>query len=607
MAPLPSELYTRYCRPLVGEMLAALRLDVVFHRGEGDSLFHFDDQGREHEVTDFLGGYGALVFGHNHPELTAVAIRHFETKIPLFAQLSCRAPAARLGARLSEMMLARTGRAFVTTLSSTGAEAVEAAMKHAEYAHRERIRCLLREVDAKASTVRRGLAEGRYRLSRRFFDQADSCLRFVGGENVDAVAEAMRHHDERGFETPSVFLSLRRAFHGKTLGALGLTHHAGYRTPFARAGSRSTFVEGGNVPELEAAIRSATIPYVTLAVDAAGEVGLVELGHVNVAALFVEPLQGEGGMHVTSRDYLQRCRELASEHAFPLVFDEIQSGMGRTGTFLFSEQLGVVADYYTLSKGLGGGVAKVSALLVEASQYERQFGLIHTSTFGEDDLGSAVALRALELLEERPELMRNCVERGHQIGDALMGLQDEYPDVIDSVRGVGLMIGVEFRPQEDRGSPAIGALFAQGLFGYVVSGYLLHEHGLRIAPCMSNRAILRIEPSALIGQEACGRLVAGSAAYARSSSDRMRSSCCDSSLAGGNRGPNRRGSTFRAMARSCATFAAPMPTSRSSVTSWIARTCASGTAASRRSPTRSSPSWSAVCTRPSTRSWWTIG
>jgi acetylornithine/succinyldiaminopimelate/putrescine aminotransferase/predicted amino acid dehydrogenase len=507
MTNTPGELYMRHCRPRVGEILQALRLDVVYHRAEGDFLYYQDERGREVAVADFLGGFGALVFGHNPPELTAIAVEHYTRKRPFLAQMSCRANTARLGAKLDQMMRERTGRSFITTLASTGTEAVEAAMKHAEYAHTERLHRLRRELDDGEAGIRRGLAERRYTLAPQLFESARARLRLTGMDDFERVAAAVRAHNEQVFQAPSVFLSLERAFHGKTLGSVALTHHADYRRHFLRSSPRALFVESGDVRGLEDTVRQAALPYLALAVGRDNQVTLVERSHPNISALFVEPLQGEGGIRIVPRPFLRRCRELATEHGFPLVFDEIQCGMGRTGTFLFSEQQEVTADYYILSKGLGGGVAKVSALLVERSQYEKDFGLIHTSTFAEDELGSAVALGALELLEGRPELMRNCSERGRQLLDGLMRLQGDFPDVIKDVRGAGLMLGVEFHPQEGRGSPAISAIFAQDLLSYVISGYLLHEHRVRIAPCMSNKALIRVEPSALVTAEACDALL----------------------------------------------------------------------------------------------------
>src|SRR5690606_30008518 len=111
-------------------------------------------------------------------------------------------------------------------------------------------------------------------------------------------------------------------------------------------------------------------------------------------------IQGEGGVREVPADTLRALRSLADRHAAALVFDEIQCGMGRTGTFLASSAAEVVADYYLLSKSLGGGLVKISALLVDREHSVADFGRYHTSTFADDALSCVVAQSALKLLRE---------------------------------------------------------------------------------------------------------------------------------------------------------------------------------------------------------------
>jgi acetylornithine/succinyldiaminopimelate/putrescine aminotransferase/predicted amino acid dehydrogenase len=502
-----SDLYRRNCRPRVGELLQALRLDVVFHRAEGNKLWHRGADGHEVEVTDFLGGFGALVLGHNHPALVATARRLLDEKVPFLAQMSCRAGAAQLGEKLREMMLARTGRRYITTLASTGAEGIEAAMKHALYAYVRRTNRLAAEVEDEISAIRAGLRERRYSLAAGFHEQARAALSLRDEDHLDHVLSAMRAHNHRALGEAPTFVALERAFHGKTLGAVALTHYAEYRRHFAASAPRTIFVESGSERSLDAAIERATVPYYRLAVAPDNTVSLVIARRGTVAAMFVEPIQGEGGIRVVPRVFLRRCRALADERGFPLIFDEIQCGMGRTGTWLFSEQQEVVADYYVLSKGLGGGLAKVAALLVAEAHYERELGILHTSTFAEDEHGSAIALATLELLDQRPELMQNAAERGRQLKLGLLEIQRDFPEIVKDVRGAGLLLGLEFHDQTGRGAPVIAAVFAQDLLSYVISGYLLHEHRLRVAPCMSNKALIRVEPSLLVTTEECDELL----------------------------------------------------------------------------------------------------
>jgi 4-aminobutyrate aminotransferase-like enzyme len=129
-----SEKYTDLCRPELGKLLKLAGLDVTYHRAEADLMYYRDESGKERQVIDFLGGYGASLFGHNHPNLVRAAREFYDQKRVFNAQGSCRAEAALLAEKLDQMMFARAGRHFVTTFASTGTEAIEAAMKHAEFA-----------------------------------------------------------------------------------------------------------------------------------------------------------------------------------------------------------------------------------------------------------------------------------------------------------------------------------------------------------------------------------------------------------------------------------------------------------------------------------------
>jgi predicted amino acid dehydrogenase len=207
---------------------------------------------------------------------------------------------------------------------------------------------------------------------------------------------------------------------------------------------------------------------------------------------------------------MRSLRKSADEYGFPLVIDEIQSGMGRCGTFLASEQSGVRGDYYLLSKALGGGLAKISALLVDRQHYREEFGYLHTSTFADDDYSSFIALGAMELLDRNGgELIDQCKRKGDALLRRLRSLQAKFPKQIAEVRGEGLMIGIELAPQNESASPLVRVLSEQKVISYLACGYLLAQHGIRMAPTLSEQAVLRVEPSAYISDDACERLYAG--------------------------------------------------------------------------------------------------
>ncbi|WP_443192214.1 aminotransferase class III-fold pyridoxal phosphate-dependent enzyme [Pseudomonas indica] len=500
--------YQRFVRPLTGRLLEALRLDVEYVFGEGDTLEYFDEHGERVQVYDFLGGYGALLFGHNHPQLVDTAIDLLRAGRPFAVQASLRGYSAQLGRKLNDMLQARLGREYVTTLANSGTEAAEAALKHAQLAHRNRKQALLDRQEARLLKLRNQQHPERLPLA----PESARLLRSLLGEKIETFAQAVtavrRLNRERFLETGALFCCLNKSYHGKTAGAVNLTENELYRSPFVSIGPSVLFVDRRDPADFEQQARANRLRYFSLALDEQRRVTVQSHDFCNIAALFVEPIQGEGGVHVLEGDYLAALRRICDEHGIHLVFDEIQSGMGRTGHFLASEPSGVRADCYLLSKSLGGGLAKIASVSIARDCFEEDFSLIHTSTFAEDDFSSAIALRGLELLESDRSILRNCREVGAEIKAALLDLQRRYPEVIAEVRGEGLMLAIEFADQSEAESHGLRALACSELIGFVYAGYLLHEHRIRVAPLLSNNNVLRLEPAACVGRQARQQLYA---------------------------------------------------------------------------------------------------
>src|SRR5690606_24176369 len=171
------------------------------------------------------------------------------------------------------------------------------------------------------------------------------------------------------------FVAVRHGFSGRSMGVLPLTWEPKYREPFGPFEPDVRFVTLGDARELEAAVDD------------------------TAAAVLLEPIQGEGGIRPASDDYLRLARELTRERGALLVFDEIQTGVGRTGTFLASEPSGVSADIVTLAKGLGGGVPIGATLMTDAVAAAMPAGG-HGTTFGGNPLSAAAGLAVLEEIQE---------------------------------------------------------------------------------------------------------------------------------------------------------------------------------------------------------------
>ena len=502
-----SEVYSEYCRPDLGEFLKAIRLDIAYHRASGDYLYYRKGD-EEIRVLDLLGGYGALILGHNHPEIVQAAEELLKGETPVHAQASVRSASALLAKRLSDCARSFTGEGYVVTFGNSGAEAVEAAVKHAALERSEKIKGIQKDIEEKFTRLEDGLKKNLCYLPRDALSRAISCR---SGREVRSLPDLRSHvlrHNRRVFEQPPAFLALEGSFHGKTVGALQLTANLTYREPFHGLGLKTQFLRRDDIEDFDRALAEESRPYYSVDVDERGHIRVLRKEFLNLSACFMEPMQGEGGIRPLSRSYLEKVQERCVSNDIPLILDEIQSGMGRTGSLLYAHKLGIKGDYYLLSKSLGGGIAKISALLIASRRYRPAFSLLHTSTFAEDDFSSSLALKALDILErEDGALLRMCEEKGRYLIEGLGRIQSRYPEVIQDVRGEGLMIGLEFRDLYHSSSNLLRQLSHQADLVYCIAGHLLHEHRIRVAPTLSQSFTLRVEPSVLVPYEEMDRFL----------------------------------------------------------------------------------------------------
>jgi acetylornithine/succinyldiaminopimelate/putrescine aminotransferase len=491
--------------------IARLGLDVEYVRARGNTMWARCADGTVRSVLDLVGGYGSLILGHNHPELVAGAKRLLDNGVPVHAQLSRRPEAAELAERLNRVI----GREFGTderyhaVLANSGAEAIEAAVKHAEFDRVARVDELTTRLRENADAARAAVADGRVRVP-------DSVLAALGlpvpaadpAAALDAVLAELGARNAARLAAPPCVVALVGGFHGKLVATTQLTHNVKFRTPFAALGLPARFAPVNDPAALRQVFEDERSTVLDVAL-VGGELALVERDFPGCCALVVEAVQGEGGIVALTAEFAKEAQAVCAEFGCPLIVDEIQSGVGRTGAFFASSHLGLQADYFTLAKSLGGGLAKISVLLVRASRYRPRFELLHSSTFAKDPFATSIALRVLDLLEaDDGAAYAAAAGRGTRLAEALSSVRTDFPDVVRDVRGSGLFLGFEFQDLSGAGSKTVAQVQPAGLFGYFVSGFLLHEHDIRVLPTGSAPNTLRIQPSIDITDEEIGRVAA---------------------------------------------------------------------------------------------------
>ena len=252
----------------MAELLGSLKMDYVFHRAVGDLMYYYDENEKEVEIIDFLGGFGASLFGHNHPDLVKVARSFLDNSIPFNAQMSCRGNAALLAEKLNGFMFKSTGKNYITTFASTGTEAVEAAIKHAELSHYKRIDNIIAEVEKCTIILGEKFYKKKINVPSKFTEALQANGNIFWDGNIDKALSWIRNNCYQTFrKEPAFFISLNHSFHGKTSGSLQLTHNEKYRKPFNRLGIKVRFLDPYDLDELGRIINEATIIYTIAEID----------------------------------------------------------------------------------------------------------------------------------------------------------------------------------------------------------------------------------------------------------------------------------------------------------------------------------------------------
>ena len=256
-------------------------------------------------------------------------------------------------------------------------------------------------------------------------------------------------------------ISCVRGFHGKSIGSLSVTGKAAWRTPFVPLLPNVRFVPYGDADALDKELQVCD-----------------QLG-ADICAFIVEPVQGEAGAYVPPDDFFPKVREICDKWGVLLIADEVQTGMGRTGTLWGIEHWGVAPDIMTMGKALGGAVIPVGCFISTPEVFEpfMENPYIHTTTFGGNPMATSAVIGALHATIEE-DIPGQAAEKGAWLKARFEELRQKHPELLHEVRGLGLLIGLQYCSEE------AGYAVATGLFGegVLTGGTLFSAQTFRIEP-----------------------------------------------------------------------------------------------------------------------------
>src|SRR6202048_1876851 len=305
-----------------------------------------------------------------------------------------------------------------------------------------------------------------------------------GAEAVEAAIELARCRTGR-----FGILSAREGFHGLTLAGMSATDTEFFQRGFGAPAPGFRYVPFGNLAALEATLAARPDYF---------------------AAFLVEPIQGESGIHVAPAGYLKAALQLCRRFGALLILDEVQTGMGRTGTLFACEADGVTPDILTLAKALGGGLMPIGACLYRPEVYDEHFDLRHGSAFAGNTLACRAALATIaELTKDDRRLLHHVAAVGDRLKEKLRELQDEYPALVKEIRGRGLMLGLELTLEHVSKTQdgLLAALQEHNLLLHLAVSFLLNVEQMRITTSFTHGHVLRIEPPLIADETLCDQLI----------------------------------------------------------------------------------------------------
>jgi len=290
------------------------------------------------------------------------------------------------------------------------------------HAHPQLVQVLKEQAELLWHTSNLYYTEPQVRLAKKLVELSFGDKVFFansGAEAVEAALKLARRWAYQNFgKKKHKFIALKNSFHGRTFGALSVTGQSKYWEGFEPLVPGVVWVEPNDLKGLEEAFDE------------------------TVCAIIMEPIQGEGGINLLTQEFIYKAKELCQKYSALLIFDEIQTGLGRTGRLFAYEHFGIEPDVMCLAKALANGLP-LSAMIAKKEIIDVLTPGSHASTFGGNPLACAVGCKVLEIVSD-PTFLEEVDLKGKIIQEKIKALHKKYPEIIKQVRGKGLLIGIEF-------------------------------------------------------------------------------------------------------------------------------------------------------------------
>lgn len=456
----------KFSNPHMATLLEALKMDVVFDRGEKDFLF-YQQKGKTCKVLDLVGGFGSGLLGHNHSGVKNAISQFLASERPAInTQGSLYYYPSLLSRQLNTLFSEATGRFFKVMPANSGAEAMEMALHHAYFEWRSWVE-----------------------------KQRDEQYHLYGAQPGIDVGAIWEENRQRVAAVPAAIIVINNCFHGYSSGARSLLNAKKQRNHFTgllHLKPLHISDVANNWREQAEKFLKENVILLQKVVKEGDEYVVREFSLSTVIASVIEPVRGEGGIYETNRE----LSDFLSQQKFPLIADEIQCGLGRTGELPAYPH----ATYYLLGKSLGGGYEKIAAVLIADDHFKPEFGQYYTSTFANGELAACTALASLKCIRDE-NVVATAAAKGKLFEEKLLRVAAAYPMLIAGITGRGLMLGIHFKINPEAENIILRVLQEHELLGYLFSGWFFHNKNIRVLPSLSKPDSLRIEPSVYITEE----------------------------------------------------------------------------------------------------------